>query len=95
VSFSSGLEPKLAVPASHPGENDREEPKSPGARTPEDGALGDASEHNRTVEAASVFGSVLVQNHQSWSLDRGHEDAAFPLGCRGFGRGEHQPGAAR
>src|SRR6266404_4717725 len=35
--------------------------------------------------AASVFGSVLVQNHQSGSLDWGHEDSAFPLGCRCFG----------
>jgi MerR family copper efflux transcriptional regulator len=50
---------------------------------------------NEQGEAASVFGSVLVQNHQSWSIDRGYEDAAFPLGCRCLGGGEHQPGAAR
>src|ERR1043165_446282 len=45
-------------------------------------------------ETASVFGSVLVQNHQSRSLDRGHEDAAFPLGCRCLGGGEYQSGPA-
>ena len=60
----------------------------------EGGALNDGGESNPTVEAASFFGYVLIQNHQSWSLDRGHEDAAFSLGCQFFSRGEYQPGAA-
>ena len=48
------------------------------------------SNENRLRSSAPV----LVQNHQSGSLDRGHEDAAFPLGCRCFGRREHQRGCS-
>jgi len=36
-----------------------------------------AIQRNRTEETDSTFGSLLVQNYQSGSLDRGHEDAAI------------------
>ena len=54
-----------------------------------------AIQRNRTEETDSTFGSLLVQNYQSGSLDRGHEDAAIlelnntgrhPFVSRSFGR---------